>query len=223
MSVGKLLETRKSVRAYLDKPVSSDLLVNILEQAKQSPSGGNVQPWHVHVVSGEVLYKLKLIVQKKLSENPMGDGMEYHIYPESLKEPYRTRRYECGEALYKTIGIEHDNKFGRLMHVARNFEFFGAPVGMFFTIDRAMGRPQWVHLGMFMQTFMLLAEENGLATCPQEAWTMMHKTVADFLNLPDEQMLYAGMALGYEDTKHPINSLRTDRAKLEEFTVFHEN
>jgi nitroreductase len=210
------------VRAYQNKPVSKELLIEILECVKQSPSGGNVQPWSVHIVMADALSELKKMVQAKLAENPMGDGMEYSIYPEGLKEPYRSRRYDCGEALYQSIGIERDNKFGRLFQVAKNFEFFGAPVGLFFTIDRAMGPPQWAHLGMFMQTFMLLAEEKGLATCPQEAWTMMHKTIAEFLHLPDEQMVYAGMALGYEDTNHPINQFRTSRINLDEFAIFHE-
>ncbi len=222
MIVSDCIQNRKSVRAYLDKPVPKGVLRELLEKAKQSPSGGNVQPWFVHVLTGEKLQALKITVQSKLQESPMGDGMEYNIYPENLKEPYRTRRYECGEALYKTIGIERDNKFGRLMQVARNFEFFGAPVGLFFTIDRNMGRPQWAHMGMFMQTFMLLAHEEGLATCPQEAWTMMHKTVDELLGLPKEQMLYAGMALGYEDTSHPINSFRTTRSSIDEFAIFHE-
>jgi nitroreductase len=216
------VKNRKSVRAYLDKLVSRELLVQLLENAKHSPSGGNVQPWSVHIVMDNALSELKKTVQEKLAENPMGDGMEYNIYPEALVEPYRSRRYECGEALYQSIGIERKNKFGRLFQAAKNFEFFGAPVGLFFTIDRRMGPPQWAHLGMFMQTFMLLAEEKGLATCPQEAWTMMHKTINEFLNLPDEQMVYAGMAVGYEDTEHPINNFRTTRAPLDEFANFYE-
>jgi nitroreductase len=222
MIVSDCIQNRKSVRAYLEKPLPEGVLRELLEKAKQSPSGGNIQPWFVHVLTGEKLQAFKTTVQSKLQESPVGDGMEYNIYPESLKEPYRTRRYECGETLYKTIGIGRDNKFGRLIQVAQNFEFFGAPAGLFFTIDRNMGRPQWAHMGMFMQTLMLLAHEEGLATCPQEAWTMMHKTVGNFLGLPKEQMLYAGMALGYEDTSHPINSFRTTRSSIDEFAIFHE-
>lgn len=222
MTILDILERRKSVRAYLDKPVSKAVLKELLTGAGLSPSGGNLQPWHVHVVIGESLDLLKQQVQQKLAKNSMGDGMEFQVYPENLHEPYRSRRYECGEALYKTIGIERDNKIGRLMQVAKNFEFFGAPVGIFFTIDRKMGQPQWAHVGMFMQTLMLLAEERGLATCPQEAWTMMHQTVGNFIELPEDHILYAGMALGYEDKSQPINSLKTDRAALDEFVVFHE-
>jgi len=169
------------------------------------------------VLGGDCLTEFKGIVRAKLPEHPMGEGSEYHIYPPKLQEPYRTRRYQCGERLYESIGVERANKAGRMRQFAENFRFFGAPVGLFFTIERCMQEGQWSDLGMFIQTFMLLAKEAGLDTCAQEAWAYWHKTVIDYLSIPDEQMLFCGMALGYRDEEQPINAWRTDRASLEEF------
>jgi len=119
------------------------------------------------------------------------------------------------------MGIGRDDKNARVMFLAGNFQFWGAPVGIFFSIDRRMGPPQWSDLGMYIQTFMLLAREAGLDSCPQEAWTLWHRTVADFIGLPESQMLFCGLALGHADPAHPVNRLRTERAQLEEFAVFH--
>jgi nitroreductase len=151
---------------------------------------------------------------------PQGEEREYDVYPPDLHEPYRSRRYKCGEDLYAALGIPREDKPARLRQFARNLEAFGAPVLLFFSIDRRMGRNQWAHLGMFMQTIMLLAVEEGLHTCPQEAWSGFHRTIADFLGLPDEQMFYCGMALGYADMDHPVNQWRTERAPLDEIVRF---
>jgi nitroreductase len=121
--------------------------------------------------------------------------------------------------MYATVSIARDNKLARLQQFARNYEFFGAPVALFFSIDRRMGQDQWADVGMFMQNIMLLAREHGLHTCAQEAWAIWRKTVSEFLGLPPEQMLFCGMALGRRDESAPINSLRTERAALEEFAV----
>ncbi len=220
MKVSEALETRLSVRAFLDKPVPAETLRSLLETAKRAPSGGNLQPWHVHVVSGEALQDLIGRVKAKIGETPTGEGTEYHIYPPALTEPYRTRRYRIGEQMYETIGIPREDKFGRMMQFARNFEMFGAPTGLFFAIDRQMQQGQWADLGMFMQSIMLLAREYGLDTCPQEAWAIWYKTVGAFLNLPENLMLFCGMGIGYRDPANPMNSLRSERAPLEEFATF---
>ena len=149
----------------------------------------------------------------------MGEGSEYHVYPPNLHEPYRSRRFKCGEDLYASIGIARENKPARLMQFARNYEFFGAPVGLFFSIDRRMGADQWADVGMFMQNIMLLARAHGLHTCPQEAWAVWPKTVAEFLGMPAEHMLFCGMALGHGDESAPVNSWRTERASLAEFAT----
>lgn len=220
MKVSEAITSRITARAFLDKPVPEPLLREILETAKRAPSGGNLQPWHVWALSGEPMARFKALIKEKVSVHPRGEGTEYHIYPPELKEPYKARRFKCGEDMYATIGIPRDNKLGRLMNFARNFEFFGAPVGLFFAIDRTMQQGQWADLGMFMQSIMLMAREHGLHTCPQEAWAIWHKTVGEFFSIPPELMLFCGMGVGYIDEAHPINSLRTERAPLSEFATF---
>ncbi len=218
-SVSNCIQSRRSTRAFLDKPVSKKTILNILEVARRSPSGSNVQPWFVYALTGDDLANLRQKIQQSIAANPMGEGSEYPVYPKVMVEPYRSRRYKCGEDMYATIGIERENKMGRLMQFAHNFELFGAPVGLFFCIDRSFDKAQWAHLGMFIQTVMLLAHENGLATCAQEAWSGMYKTTSAHLNLPEEQMLYCGMALGYADPDAPINTLVTERAEVADFAV----
>ncbi len=191
----------------------------LLDAAKQSASGGNLQPWHVYVLTGEPLREFVALMEKRWQSNPAGEGSEYDIYPKNLGEPYRTRRFECGEDLYTTLGIPREDKRARVMQVMRNFRFFDAPVGLFFAIDRQMGIDQWMDIGMFQQSIMLAAREQGLHTCPQEAWAIWHKTVAEFVGMPPELMLCCGMALGYMDESAPVNSLRTRRAGLDEFAT----
>ena len=142
---------------------------------------------------------------------------EYDIYPKELVAPYRDRRFAVGEAMYAHIGIPREDKLARRMWFVRNFAFFGAPVGLFTTVDKRMGPPQWSDLGMFLQTFMLLAVDAGLATCAQECWAVYPQTVKSFLGTPDERMLFCGMAVGYEDTNEPANALRTERADASEW------
>jgi nitroreductase len=220
MNVSEAINTRITTRAFLDKPVSGEVLRSILETAKRAPSGGNLQPWHVWVLGGEEMVRFKAIIKEKMSVSPRGEGTEYQIYPPELKEPYKARRFKCGEDMYATINVTREDKFGRLLNFARNFEFFGAPAAYFFAIDRQMQQGQWADLGMFMQSIMLLAREHGLHTCPQEAWAIWYKTVGEFFSIPSELMLFCGMGIGYMDEAHPINTLRTDRASLSEFATF---
>ena len=217
MNVSEALASRMSCRAFLPTPVPEATVRAILDGAKQAPSGGNLQPWRVYAVTGAPLAELVATVRARIRTQPRGDGSEYEIYPTGLWEPYRSRRFKCGEDMYATIGVAREDKLARLLQFARNYEFFGAPVGLFFCLDRRMGPPQWSDLGMYMQSVMLLAREHGLHTCAQEAWSVWYRTVGEYLQLPPELMLFSGMALGYRDESAPINSLRTDRAPLEEF------
>jgi len=220
MNVSEAISSRITARAFLDTPVSGAVLRQILETAKRAPSGGNLQPWHVWVLGGEPMTRFKALIKEKMAVSPRGEGSEYHVYPQDLKEPYKTRRFKCGEDMYATIGVSREDKFARLANFARNFEFFGAPAAFFFAIDRQMQQGQWADLGMFMQSIMLLAREHDLHTCPQEAWSVWHKTLREFLPIPPELMLFCGMAIGHIDATHPINRLRTERAELAEFATF---
>lgn len=219
MNVSEAVDSRTSCRSFLDRPVDGAVVRSILEQAKRAPSGGNLQPWHVYVLAGAPLQQLLANIQAELRVHPEGKGTEFDVYPKQLREPYRSRRFKCGEDLYATINVPREDRPSRLRQYARNYAAFGAPLVLFFAMDRQMGIAQWVDLGMFMQTIMLLAREQGLHTCPQESWAVWHKSIGSFLELPPELMFFCGMALGYRDESAPINRLRTDRASLDEFAV----
>ena len=169
---------------------------------------------------GNKLEALKALVRARPELLPRGEGAEYDIYPRDLKEPYETRRRQVGAALYQSIGVTREDRAGRYRQYARNFEFFGAPVGLLLSIDRSMGPPQWSDLGGYIQTVMLLAREHGLHTCGQEAWTHWHKTVYSFLKLPPEYILFCGLALGHADPDAPINKWRAPREPLDAFASF---
>lgn len=219
LTVTQAVTRRFSARAFLPDPVPGGVLREILETAHRAPSGGNLQPWRVYALAGEPLAAFKATIKQRLSETPRGEGAEYDVYPRELGEPYRTRRFVVGEDLYASIGVERDNKLGRLAQFGRNFEFFGAPAALFFCIHRGMGAAQWSDLGMFMQSVMLLAAERGYDTCAQEAWSMWPKTVAEFVGLPEGYMLFSGMALGRADLSHPINAWRSRRDAFDDWAV----
>ena len=219
-SVSEALDTRLTCRAFTDKTPKKETLIDILERAKRAPSGGNLQPWRIWVVSGDPLKKFIADIANKIKESPMGEGTEYNIYPPNLKDPYESRRREVGRSMYEVLNIPKEDKAGRLNQFKRNFEFFGAPVAIFFAIDRQMQEGQWSDLGMFMQSIMLLAREEGLHTAPQEAWAIWYKTVNKFLDIPTDLMLFCGMGIGYADEDDPINTFRSKRADIDEFTNF---
>jgi nitroreductase len=223
MKVSEAIETRKSVRAFKSDPVDIAIVKNLLARAARAPSGGNLQPWRVYVLWGAARDELVRRVKAKMRETPMGQTPEYHIYPPKLTEPYRTRRHSIGEAMYATMGIGRDDRAGRLKQFVRNWEFFGAPVGAIFTIDRQMQPGQWADLGMFMENVMLLAREYGLHTCPQEAWAVWHGTIREYLSVPDNEMIFCGMAIGFADDSAPINRLQSDRADIEDYASFRES
>jgi len=220
MNVSDAVASRFSCRAFLPTPVPEATVRDILERAARAPSGGNVQPWRVDALAGQKLEALKALVRARPELLPRGEGAEYDIYPRDLKEPYEMRRRQVGAALYQSIGVTREDRPGRYRQYARNFEFFGAPVGLLLSIDRSMGPPQWSDLGGYIQTVMLLAREHGLHTCGQEAWTHWHKTVYSFLDLPPEYILFCGLALGHADPDAPINKWRAPRAPLDAFASF---
>jgi nitroreductase len=220
VTVTQAVLERRSIRAFLDRPVGRALVAEILALAARAPSGGNLQPWRVDALAGAPLATLKTRARAAFAAAPLGEGMELKVYPAPLGEPYRARRHASGEALYASIGIAREDRRARLEQFARNFDAFGAPVLLIFSIDRIFDRPQWAHLGMFMQNIMLLAAERGLATCPQEAWATVHRIVADAVALPECHIVYCGIALGFADEAAPINALVTDREPVEGFARF---
>lgn len=221
MRVSEAVAARKSIRGFLPTPVPRETIARVLERAARAPSGGNLQPWHIDVVAGERLDALKALMATRVMEAPRGEDTEYDIYPKELPSPYRDYRFQVGEDLYGAVGIPREDKMGRMMWFARNFQFFGAPLAIFCSVDRRMGPPQWSDLGMYLQTVMLLLLEEGLDSCPQECWAIYPKTIGDFLQLPPERMLFCGMAIGVKDPAEPANNFTTRRAALADFTRFH--
>ena len=217
-SVTEAVLRRRSTRAFLDRPVARETVAELLGLAARAPSGGNLQPWRADVLAGAPLKDLKEKARAAFAAG--GEAMEIQVYPAPLGEPYRSRRHAGGEALYAALDIPREDKARRIAQFARNFDAFGAPVLLIVSIDRIFDRPQWAHLGMFMQNFMLLAAERGLATCPQEAWAAVHRVVAEAIELPESHMVYCGIALGYADEAHPINAFETEREPVEGFANF---
>lgn len=210
MRVSEAIKSRKSVRQFTNQPVSENQVRELLDISKWAPSGGNLQPWKIQALTGA---PLKLLVDD-VAENlrtGVDEPPEYNVYPPELTEPYRTRRRIVGQALYDLIGVPRSDTPGKMKQLAKNFEFFGAPVGLFFILDRQMEIGQFADLGMLMQNIMLLAREMGLHTCPQEAWARWPQTVSKHLEVPENEMMFCGMALGYMDDEAVINQLQSER------------
>lgn len=221
MTVDEAVETRRSVRAFLPDPVDLDLLRDLIAKATRAASGGNLQPWHLHVVAGDAMVRFRARMAERLREAPQGDGTEYPIYPEGLGEPYKARRFAIGEAMYARLGIPREDRAARLGWFARNYDFFGAPVGLFCFVDRTHGPPQWSDCGMLLATLMLLLREHGLDSCAQEAWAVHYRTVGDFLGEGPERMLFTGMAIGRRDPEAAVNLFDVPRAPVDEIVRFH--
>ena len=220
--VDEALNSRRSVRAFLPTPVEGQTIRDILQVAARAPSGTNMQPWKVYVVTGEK--------KQALSDAILSSGIrpekvawdEYKYYPDQFFEPYLTRRRAVGFALYNLLGIgRRDVERMRAQH-DRNFTFFDAPVGMIFTIDRQLNVGSWLDHGMFLQSIMIAARARGLHTCPQAAFAPYHSHIRPLLGIPENEVVVCGMALGHEDESKPENQLRSERAPLEEFVTFVE-
>ena len=216
MDVTEAIAARRSVRGFLDTPVDPTQLHDLAVKASRAATGGNLQPWHIAIVQGDAMTRLKATMAEKLATGAT-EQPAYDIYPKDLTAPYRDRRFAVGEAMYAELGIPREDKPARRDWFARNFAFFGAPAAYFCTVDRRMGPPQWSDLGMYLQTLMLLAVDAGLATCPQECWAIYPETVGRLLALPAERMLFCGVAIGFEDVAAPANALRARRADTAEW------
>lgn len=219
MDVLQAMTERHSTRAFLNKPVSEKTIVAILEAARFAPSGVNTQPWEVVVITGERIQTLgnRIIAARdaSLPENP-----DYHYYPTTWTEPYKSRRKACGLALYSAIHIKMNETEKRKEAWYRNYHFFGAPVGLLFFIDAALEKGSWVDMGLFLQNIMLAARAFGLETCPQASLAEYPDIVRECVNVSKTKALVCGMALGYADLNHPINQYRTTREAVGSFTRF---
>ncbi|MEU6097156.1 nitroreductase [Streptomyces sp. NPDC047079] len=218
MDVYEAVTSRRAVRAFTDRPVPRRTLERVLSAAAWAPSGSNIQPWHIYVLTGAPLAELKKRAGERLASGDPWDEPEYEQYPPALKSPYRARRSAFGEQRYGALGIPREDLEARQRAAAANWNCFGAPAALFCYIDRGMGRPQWSDVGMYLQTVMLLLRAEGLHSCPQMAWAKFHKTVAEVLSPPDELILFCGMSIGFEDVT--ASDPRVARAPLDETVTF---
>lgn len=219
LSVLDAVAGRRSVRAFTGAPVPRGTVERILDAAARAPSGSNIQPWKVHAVAGEARAALSA---ELLADHEAGvpEDPDYPYYPERWREPYLGRRRKVGWDLYGALGIVKGDKQRMARQHGRNWDFFGAPVGLFFAIDRDMGKGGWLDLGMFMQNVMIVARGFGLETCPQAAFCYRHAIVRRHLGLPDTEIVASGMALGHADWSAPENSFVTQREPAAGFTRF---
>ncbi|MDH5637709.1 MAG: nitroreductase [Nitrospinota bacterium] len=212
---------RWAARAFLPELVGKDQVRDILDTARWAPSGSNIQPWQVAVVTGKAKQKLgDALAAARAGGQPSQPEFEY--YPKEWMEPYDSRRKACGLALYQALEISREEKEKRIAAWMANYYFFGAPVGLLFFMDRGMSAGGLIDMGIFIQSVMLAATDKGLATCPQAALAEYPDIVRAELNLPDSMLLVCGMSLGKADPDAPVNNYRTERAAVEEFTSFHE-
>jgi len=220
--VDRAITTRRSIRAFLDTPVSRETVEEILAVASRAPSGTNTQPWKVYVLSGDAKTRLcaEVLAAYDDPERDLKYREEYPYYPREWANPYLARRRKVGWDLYSLLQISREDKARMHEQHSRNFRFFDAPVGMIFTIDRIMEQGSWLDYGMFLQSIMVAARARGLDTCPQAAFTQFHRVIAEHLRLTEEEMVVCGMSLGYADPDATANQLTTEREPVSGFARF---
>ncbi|WP_330926673.1 nitroreductase [Candidatus Sororendozoicomonas aggregata] len=218
-TISHVIRQRKSTRAFLNKPVSTGTITQILDTARFAPSGTNTQPWQVAVVSGQKKQSLDQQMFDAFNQGVKGE-MEYQYYPEDMGEPYLSRRRTCGKLLYEILGITRKDVVQRRIQWGKNYKAFDAPVALYFFLDKKLKKGSWLDCGMFLQNIMLAAHDHGLATCAQGALGQYPAIVKKSLGYSDDKILVCGMAIGYEDKAAIINTYRTPRETVENFTTF---
>jgi nitroreductase len=223
-AVDAAITSRRSIRAYLPQPVPRALIEEILAVASRAPSGTNTQPWKVHVLTGAARDTLceRVLAAHNDPQAATAHAEEYPYYPTAWISPYVDRRRKVGWDLYGLLGIAKTDKAAMHAQHGQNYDFFGAPVGLIFTIDRVMAQGSWLDYGMFLQSVMVAARARGLDTCPQAAFTKFHRLIAEQLSLPASDMVVCGMALGWADPAALVNQLVTEREPVASFTLFHD-
>ncbi|MCO5124668.1 MAG: nitroreductase [Rhizobacter sp.] len=223
-AVDAAITSRRATRAFLPTPVPRQTVEDILAVASRAPSGTNVQPWKVYVLTGEA----KAALSRKILDvfdDPVAlaqHSEEYVYYPTEWVSPYIERRRKIGWDMYGLLGIAKGDKAKMHAQFGRNYVFFDAPVGLMFTIDRIMCQGSWLDYGMFVQNVMVAARARGLHTCPQVAFLQFHRIITDHVGAPASEMLVCGMSLGHADPSAPVNALVTERAPVSEFARFIE-
>ena len=218
MNVYEAMRSRRSVRGFLDRPVPAAVLTRVISAAVRAPSGGNLQPWRLYLLSGSRLEDLKSRVRRRIAAGDSGDPLPVQPYPANLPVIYAQRLADVGERRYGGAGIARGDKEGRARIRARNWECFGAPAALFCYLDEHMLPPQWMDAGIFLQSVMLLLRAEGLDSCPQIAWAEYHRTVAEVIKPPEGHVLACGMSIGYADPQEPQPP--TPRAPLSELVTF---
>jgi nitroreductase len=218
VDVYEAVASRRAVRGFTDRQVPREVLERVLSAAAWSPSGSNLQPWRAYVLTGGPLAELKKRAGERVAAGDPWDEREYEMYPAALKSPYRERRSAFGKERYSALGVSREDWESRQRAAAANWDCFGAPAALFCYIDRDMGLPQWADAGMYLQTLMLLLRAEGLHSCPQMAWTVYRRTVAEVLSPPEELILFCGVSIGFEDVA--TSHARTGRAPLDETVTF---
>lgn len=214
MNVTEAVNSRRSVRQFLDKPVDRATLERVLETAQRSPSGGNTQPWNAIIVGGDALKDITAKIKEKAKVAPMGENIEYAIYPQELDGRYEEQRRAVGRDMFESIGLAREDRTGRVAQMAKNWDSFGAPVQLFTYTRKYMGPPQWSDMGMWLQTVMLLLREAGLDSCAQEIWAMYGSYMRELLGIDDDHIFFCGMAIGYRDPDAPINNFAVSRVPI---------
>jgi len=220
MEVTDAIRNRKSTRAFINKPVSDELINDILECARWAPSGVNSQPWQVAVLTGETKLKVSKVLAKLRADGAKAK-QDYEYYPTEIKEPYISRKRACGHALYNAIGIKRNDIEKRKAQWMKNYQGFGSPVTLLFFVDAILEKGSWVDAGMFIQNIMLAARGLGLETCPQAALAEYPDAIRKILNIPNSKKLICGMALGYADYDDPSYQYRTEREPVENFAQWY--
>lgn len=218
MRVSEAVARRQSIRSFLPDPVPDDVLDRVLDRARFAPSGGNVQPWEAVVVRGRPLQALFDEVATRQAAGPMTE--EYSSYPKNLEERWMNRRREAGGQLYDSVGIDRRDYAARDAQARLNFVAFGAPCLLIAHTPRFMGPPQWLDMGCWLQSVMLLLQEEGYDSCPQGAWAYVAAAARHVLGIPEDHVICGGVAIGKADFSHPVNAFRTNRAAVAETIRF---
>ena len=215
MNVSEALASRRSIRAFLDKPVDQAVLRRVLEKAQAAPSGGNTQPWNAVVIAGDPLARLIARVEAVIPDGLAAYSAEYPIYPAKLEGRYAEQRFGVGEAMYAALEIPREDKAARMDVFRQNFRAFGAPVLMLVHTPRYMGLPQWSDIGMWLQSVLLLLREEGLDSCAQEAWAVYQKQVREVVDIPEDHIFFCGVAIGWRDAEAAVNRFPVPRVPVD--------